>query len=656
MLLAEFGKQLLRIFHSDNKHLTLFFLSSLLLLIAKPLSANILQQRDLFIAAEKALDLNQLDTFQKLLNQLDDYPIKAYLEYEVIKMRLDQVSLPDMSLFLAKYRDFPFSKHLRVLWLKRLANEKRWRSYLLYFDQSNDTVLQCLNFTARIKMGFTDNLYQDIQKIWLNGYSQPSECDTSFAYYLKHVPDVEKQIWLRIEKAFKARRSKLARYLAKKLSKNDQKKVELWYQAHLRPEKTLKQLKSYQDEKLTRKIIVHALDRLARKDSLKAKHVWQQVKKQFKFNETQKKQLRKRIALSAALQHLPEAKQLLADLPAKEKNDAVHLWLARINLRDQDWPGLIEGIKQMPERLSRDKQWKYWQARALESTGFSQQAKDKFMGVAQNSTYYGFLAADKINVPYIIIKEKVTAANFDEDLFLQKNIHLLRARELYFVDRITDARREWFQGLRQLETNEIKQAASMASGWKWHEGAIKTVARTTHRRDYDLRFPMPFKKQVLSRSRDLKLDPSIIYSVMRRESLFDPLARSPVGALGLMQLMPATARFVSRQLGLKRPGKADILNIETNIKLGTSYFRRVLNRFDNNVSLAAAAYNAGPSNVRRWLPKSNVMPADLWVETVPYRETRNYVQAVLAYATIFDKARGQKVRITSRMDDVRTEY
>jgi soluble lytic murein transglycosylase len=167
---------------------------------------------------------------------------------------------------------------------------------------------------------------------------------------------------------------------------------------------------------------------------------------------------------------------------------------------------------------------------------------------------------------------------------------------------------------------------------------------------------MPYREKVMMHASDKQLDPSIIYGVMRRESLFDPKAKSRVGALGLMQLMPATARDVAKGLGLKEPRQADILKIGNNINFGTQYFRTVLNRFGNNTSLAAAAYNAGPSNVKRWLPSAKTIPADLWVATVPYKETRNYVQAVLAYATVFDTILDKDVRISSRMMDIKTNY
>jgi soluble lytic murein transglycosylase len=233
---------------------------------------------------------------------------------------------------------------------------------------------------------------------------------------------------------------------------------------------------------------------------------------------------------------------------------------------------------------------------------------------------------------------------------------MLRARELFFLDRLVDAKREWFQALRHLDQDQIRQAATLASRWQWHDSAIRTVAKTSHRSDYSLRFPMPYKQQVLAQAQARELDPSLIYGVMRRESLFDPLARSSVGALGLMQLMPSTARNVARSLGMKRPRRADILSVDNNIRLGTTYLRSVMNRFDNNVALAAAAYNAGPSNVRKWLPRDDVMSAELWVETVPFTETRNYVQAVLAYSTVFDRSLGKNTLMSSRMGDIKTRY
>ena len=627
------------------------------LLVSSNILASIEQQRLLFQDASYALNTNQISKYKRLLKRLEDYPVKAYLEYDALRRRIYLASENEVSQFLDKHQDYPFSYRLRAKWLSVLAKRKDWSSYLMYFDNRDDTRYQCLAIQARLSLGVDESINEEIIKIWLRGNSQPRECDPAFNYFLDTYPDVEQVIWLRINKAFEARRPNLARYLGQKLNSEDQLIVNTWYQAHRRPEKTLKSLAQSSDNPQNRVIIVHAIDRLARKDSLSAKLIWADIEPRFEFSQDQRNQLMQRIALSAAFQHLSMARELLLELPADLQTDQTNLWLARIYLRDQDWQGLIDTVEQMPVHLQQQNEWHYWLARSYESLGYDVQSSTKFYFLANKSSYYGFLAADKLKIPYRIEQENVaTIDEFDETQFLTENPFLLRARELYFVGRPVDARREWAQALRQLNTQQIKQAAVLASSWEWHDSAIKTIAITSHRTDYSLRFPTPYRQQVFDHADARKIDPSVIYGVMRRESLFDPLAKSRVGALGLMQLMPSTARRVARSLGMKRPRQSDILEIDNNINFGTHYLKSVLNRFDNNVSLAAAAYNAGPLNVRNWLPREDLMPADLWVETVPFKETRNYVQSVLAYATVFDKSLGRDTLISSRMHDIKSEY
>jgi len=631
-------------------------LALVLLMLPIASQASIEEQRQTFQQAARALELNQVSKFKRLLAKIEDYPVQPYLIYDALRHHIHRASNEKVEKFLDRYKDFPFSYHLRAKYLSTLAKRKDWENYLAFFDNRDNTRLQCLAFQARLHLGQIDGINEDIRKIWLRGYSQPNECDMAFDHFLDTDKDATRAVWLRIEKAFQVRRPNLARFLGKKLNDSDREIVDLWYQAHRRPEQTLVRLVKMDDKSIHRTIIVHAIDRLARKDSLEARDTWQEIQTKFQFNQAQRDRLTQRIALSAAYQHESQARDLLINLPPKLKNDQAYLWLARIQLRTQDWQGLSTTIGEMPKHLQQENEWQYWQARALEFQGFATRSDDIMEKLAVKGNYYGFLAADRVKLGYRIEQENAAVADFDEVALLNSNPHMLRARELYFLNRMVDAKREWFQALRKLDTPQIKQAATLASSWKWHDSAIKTVAKTSHRRDYSLRFPMPYKKQVMSHANNRELDPSVIYGVMRRESLFDPLAKSRVGALGLMQLMPATAKSVANSLGLKKLEQADILKVDNNINLGTQYFRSVMNRFDNNVSLAAAAYNAGPHRVQKWLPQKNVLPADLWVETVPFNETRNYVQAVLAYATVFDKTLGKDTLISSRMRDIKAQY
>ena len=623
---------------------------------AAPAQANIEVQRQLFHDASHALERNQISKFNRLLKRLDGYPAQPYLEYDYFRRQVKQQKPQQAELFLQRYEDFPFAYHARGRWLDTLAQRGDWENYLRFFDDRANTRLQCLSFQARLNLGQLDGLNEEIAKIWMRGYSQPSQCDPAFSHYLKSIEDPEQVIWERIEKAFKARRPALARYLGKKLDPQSRQVVETWYRAHQRPQQSLKQLADVEDNEHNRDIIVHAVDRLARKKSLEALQSWNLVRDQFEFSDQQKQQIQLRIALSAAYQHEPEAPALLANLDPGMMNDQAYLWLARIQLRERDWSGLLTTINSMPKHLQEENEWQYWLSRSMEAEGQLSDSLSLLEELSDRSSYYGFLAADKLKREYRIEQENATDTEIDEEKFLAENPHMLRARELFYLDRLVDAKREWFQALRHLDQDQIKQAATLASRWQWHDSAIRTVAKTEHRSDYSLRFPMPYKQQVLEHAQARELDPALIYGVMRRESLFDPLARSSVGALGLMQLMPSTARRVAHSLGMKRPRQADILRVENNIRFGTHYLRTVMNRFDNNVALAAAAYNAGPGNVKRWLPRDENMSADLWVETVPFTETRNYVQAVLAYSTVFDRSLGKNTLMSSRMGDIKTHY
>jgi len=644
-------------FSSVNGHRSIGMIVLLIAgLISPQLQANIEQQRQLFHDASAALERNKISKFNKILIQLEDYPAKPYLEYDAFSRRVSKAKPQQVEKFLQQFADFPFAYHARGKWLNVLARRGDWENYLEFFDGRENTRLKCLAFQARLKLNQLEGLNAEITRVWSRGYSQPSQCDPAFAYFLKNNEQAEQAIWLRIEKAFKARRPNLARYLGKQLDQQARATVETWYRAHRRPERSLGQLADAEDNEHNRAIIVHAIDRLARKDSLKALEQWNLIRDDFAFTQEQKDQSHRRIALSAAIQHEPEARALLSSLEPSIMNDQAHLWLARIQLRNSDWSGLMKTINLMPAHLHQENEWQYWLSRSLEAEGQLSDSLSLLEQISDKSSYYGFLAADKLKRDYRIEQENAANVEVDEESFMSANPHMLRARELYYLDRLIDAKREWFQALRYLDQDQIKQAATLASKWQWHDSAIRTVAKTPHRNDFSLRFPMPYKQQVHQHAEAQELDPSIIYGVMRRESLFDPLARSSVGALGLMQLMPSTARRVAKSLGMKRPRKSDILRVENNIRLGTHYLRTVMNRFDNNVALAAAAYNAGPGNVKRWLPKNTIMSADLWVETVPFKETRNYVQAVLAYSTVFDKSLGRNTLMSSRMSDVKTVY
>lgn len=274
--------------------------------ISPPIQASIEHQRLLFHDAALALELNQISKFNRLLKLLDDYPAKPYLEYDAFKRKVKQIKPQQAELFFRRFADYPFVYHARGKWLNALARRGDWENFLEFFDDREGTRLRCLAFRARLKLGQVEGLNDEIAKVWLRGYSQPA-----FKHLLANHAEPEKIIWLRIEKAFKSRRPNLARYLSKKLEPQSRAIVETWYQAHLRPERSLKKLADKPDTERNRAIIVHAIDRLARKDSLKALEFWNLIRDQFAFSQQQRDHSQLRIALSAAYQHEPVARAIV---------------------------------------------------------------------------------------------------------------------------------------------------------------------------------------------------------------------------------------------------------------------------------------------------------------------------------------------------------
>jgi len=321
-------------------------------------------------------------------------------------------------------------------------------------------------------------------------------------------------------------------------------------------------------------------------------------------------------------------------------------------MRDSDWPSLKTAVESMQDTSDEPLMWKYWRAKALEHTGDRKLARRLYRELARERDYYGFLAADRLGVPYTIestplIKDTASVGA------LMEIPGIRRAYELLRVDAETDARREWNRLLTGFNVERKKQAAVLASKWGWHADAIRTVALIEEFDDLELRFPVSYPDDVTYFAQKRRLDPAWIYGVIRRESAFAARAISSAGAQGLMQLMPATASLTAQKAGLPVPGAGAVFDPKRNIELGSAYLRELFERFGGNMALASAAYNAGPHRVQQWLPEDRALSADAWVETIPYYETRGYVQAVLAYTAVYEWKLGRTpMRLAERMEPI----
>ena len=470
---------------------------------------------------------------------------------------------------------------------------------------------------------------------WLVGKSQPKQCDLLFSWYEEQGHLTTEQIWERFALAMENNQVRLAKYLSKKLPSSEQTSAQLWLATHSRPKQKLFSAALQKDNHLNRQIIRHGLQRLARQNLDVAHEAWLAIQENYAFGSDLHDQVERNLALRAAYRHDKRATTWMYELPKDVIDASTGMWRARSALRSQDWDLVLRGIAMLNEQEKAEPQWQYWKARALAEIGLQSDANALYQNIANERSYYGFLAADKIASSYSITS---TPVQYSTDEFEQvaQMPAIVRARELLLVNQVSDARREWNFATRNFSERQFQIAASLAHQWQWHPYAIRTIAKGNYFDDLAIRFPTPFDNLVQKYSAKRKLEPAFVYGIIRRESAFDPQARSPVGARGLMQLMPATAKQVSRQLKLKSPRRQDLYSPSFNINLGSTYISDMLKKFNGHRALASAAYNAGPHRVNKWLPTQNELPADVWIDTIPFTETREYVRAILAYTALFE--------------------
>lgn len=616
------------------------------------------QQRH-FLSAHDALLAGKSSEFHRLKKSLRNYNLLPYLEYAELERNIASTRDRNIQRFIKKYTDTPLADRMRKLWLKKLASQQRWEKYYAEYSErfSSNKKLYCHYLNAALKQ--QNDVLSEVKEIWLTGATRPTACVPVFKYlYDSHhmTPDL---IWQRFMLAANKRNKKLVKFLSKKLPANERRRYEDWLKMDKQPFESLSAaIVQQEDDAKLRDLLVYGIKRYSRKGTADAWTLWTtRLKPDFKFSDEQINEVEQSIALRAAWRHEPEASTWLAFLNEAAVNDEAKAWRIRSAIREQDWPNVLRQIGALDENERNDEQWQYWKARAYQEAGRNISAKIILEKLGKETSYYGFLAADKLGLAYQFNHETVTSAT-DTPLIkkLAQRSDFKRAHELFKIGWDTDARREWNLAIKSMSKDEKRLAAKLADDWGWHFTAILTVAQARHFKDLELRFPLLHQNVVKREAMRNQIQPSWIYGVIRRESAWREKVRSPAGALGLMQLMPATAKSVSRKLGQKRKlSSSQIMEVPRNISLGTAYLRQVMDKYNDHEILATASYNAGPHRVRRWLPDEGTLPADVWVDTITFDETRNYVKAVMAYSTIADWKLGGNIRsLSERMPTVFT--
>ncbi len=595
------------------------------------------QQRELFRTAWQEAERGQFGVVESLPADeraaLESYVLWPDLEGAYLRSTIRRAEAAAIRRYLDANGTTKPARELRYQWSLELVRRGDHRAYLDIYDAFYDELgiarLDCLALQSKLELGKSGGVAESARQLWRVGRSQVDECDPVFDWMrdldLLATADYEDRFAL----ALGAREFRLARWLARQLDPSRLALATDWLSAQSDPARYLRR----GGDGTNADRLAYAAEQLTYDDPLLAESLWKALPGNAVGGPGVRHPVERHIALWTARDRLPGARMRLDALPAAVVDAEVLRWRARTALEARDWPAVRQHIAAMTPGERQHDEWRFWDAvarRYLSDPG----AEAALAALAAERGYYGFLAADELDLPYAFGHRALDDAPALLRA-LERDPALVRARELFLVGLDGRARSEWDDAISRLPADEKLQAAILAHRWGWHSRAIATVAMLSEYDDLELRYPLAFREAFIEYADDAGIPPTWAFGIARSESLFMRDARSGAGAIGLMQLLPSTGREMAGNLQVPYAGMNTLVDAAVNIRLGTAYLARMAARYDGNRILATAAYNAGPQRVDRWRPANEPLDARTWIELIPYNETRRYVRRVLEAETIF---------------------
>jgi soluble lytic murein transglycosylase len=610
---------------------------------------DITEQRRLFSRAEQIAHKPKSWEYKHIMQELKDYPLRPYAEQKTL-MRFPYLSNKDkIERFLIQYENTPLDRPLRKKWLQYLHRQNQGQLFVHFYKDIGSTELYCNKLTYELSQGVSETAILDqVDDLWLVGKSQPKQCNSLFKLWKdkgRRTPDM---IWQRLALAADGGNHTLIPYLSKLLPKEQQYLGDLWLKVRRSPS-YVSRVSLFPGADLAKEtqILTYGLRRLAWRDRELALKSWERLNKRFTFSQEQVHSIASRFAISLASSNHKQAGEWLDKANTFEPDEALFRWHLTHLLREQDWHQVLSMVDAAPESIKQENAYQYWQARSYEQVDANELANSRFNLLASQRHYYGFLASGKTNQPVDLAEKPLIFSQSDLDE-IAANPAMLRAKEFLALKRYTSARREWNYIQSVFTHDQRLMSAVIADQWGWHDRAIFTLAQIGYLDDVTRRFPLAFGAKMREEAKRQNIDPAWAFAIARRESSFMADANSSAGAKGLMQLLPSTVKHMTKQ-----PIKTRTLyEPNKNIEYGTQYLRYLMDRMEENSVLATASYNAGWARVRRWIPKDQSVPLDVWIETIPYKETREYVKAVLAYRQIYHHKLGENQNLFNQFADM----
>lgn len=598
------------------------------------LAISLYEQRAAYKKALDDLTAGRISAFDAARKSLRDYPLHPYLDYYALQSQISSADAATVMAFRRRHTDLPVADIVYYRWLKRLGQQRRWDTFLNHYEPSSDAELKCYHLRALFGTGSEKAALKQVGELWLVAKSQPKACDPLFEIWINRGYLTESMVWERLGIALDANSRTLARYLQRFFeSPNVKSWAQNYYNVHVSPSVLSQTSRFSTDTRYSREVIAHGLVRLAKQDPQAASHAWLSFQDSHGFSSEQTASVEAALLVGHAREgSFPDHEPLPEGMPLVD--------LALAALFQQRWPELEYWVEQLPQTERKERRWQYWLARSLNQTTMnSERARLTYAALAENRDYYGFLAAERLGQPIRLNDQPVPVTPIEINK-LRNDPGVRRATELFAVGDLVNARREWYRLLPGLSEHDKAIAAKLATQIGWTSQAIRTANAAALRDALDLRFPEPYTDEFQRVSHITTVPDDFLLAVARQESLFDPRARSSANARGLMQLIHPTAERVARRVGLNEPSTSDLYEPALNIELAGHHLASLLVRYDGRRPLAAAAYNAGERRVDRWIRDASGQWMDVWIESIPFRETRNYVKNVMAFTEVYGQRRG----------------
>lgn len=596
----------------------------------------------LFIEARDAYEKRNEFALTAIAQQLqsDHYLLAPYADYWLMLLRLSESDDATIKTFIQQYASYPFADRVRAEWLKKLAKAQNWNTFLVEWPylQREDLALTCYLLQAKYNQGLlsSEELQSQLKPIWLSTQDQPSACDAVFDIaFDKHLL-AESDAWQRFRLALADNKTGLAKSISERLGVADKAHLTLFDKVVKQPQQALQKNWLPLKKRWNRELYVYAVDRLARKELATALMYWQKANPQFPAEE--RAYGWGRLALIAARSHQEDSLhwfELAAETSLDKDQQA---WRVRAALRDQDWKSVLQFIEKLPETEQTVATWVYWKGRAHKALGDIPAANAQFVKISQDMSYYGLLAKEELGDVMTQLPTYFQASE-SEISSMANQAGIQRALALYKLEMRAEAKQEWALVAQGLDDKQLIAAAEIAARSEWLDLAITTAEKTKTLHNIALRYPTPHESVMKSYAKENALDEAWVYGLIRQESRFVKAAKSKVGASGLMQVMPATAKWIAKRLGLKSYQADMIHDLDTNVQFGTHYLRYTMERMNGQAVMATAAYNAGPSRPKRWADAKPIEGA-IYTETIPFSETRDYVKKVMANAYFYAQRLG----------------